>query len=438
MPVEMICAQAICDDMQLRRQAGRDGARRNVQMGDQGIFPPTSTGPGPTVPSGGDEFGGQAIGTPPVAPPPVMPDMGIAPEPEKKGGGLRGKLFAKPVVAVLCLLIGAGGMFAAVHFGLLTIGAGRAGLGTPQVMVGNAELKRQIEGLQGRIAQYTQAVGTEEEAQAAAAELAERRQSEGDIATVRQVVADMVEKQEKYDELEMYIEEINDAITTANVELNSTRSKVDIYTARREGLRGEVARFEGLVGKLEAANDRRVAVKDTLEESLTLFIVGLKESAPLVPPEFEKGKRIGRAQALQNKLAQTNWAYPALIQEFTDLFVDEIKLNSAQHYFIAKLPIEVKGVQTERWCECLALGTWAVYFQTIDRRIVGVFMNTAEVGRPTYEFITELASVEKAQIRAEIERVRPEDFEERVAMLPGAPQRVIKQKDGVARFFDLL
>jgi len=93
-------------------------------MGDQGIFPPTSTGPGPTVPSGGGELGGEALGTPPVAPPPVMPGMEIPPDLEKKGGGILGKLFAKPVVAVLCLLIGAGGMFAAVHFGFLSIGAG--------------------------------------------------------------------------------------------------------------------------------------------------------------------------------------------------------------------------------------------------------------------------------------------------------------------------
>ena len=306
------------------------------------------------------------------------------------------------------------------------------------MLIGEKQLKDQIGRLEGRIAQYSQAVGTEEEAQAAAAELAERRQSEGDIGTIRQAVADMVEKQEKYEELEMYIEEINDAITTANVELNSTRSEVDIYTARREGLRGEVTRFESLVSKLEAANDRRVAVKQSLEESLTMFIIGLKESAPLVPPEFDKDKRIAQAQMLQNKLARTNWAYPALIQEFTDLFVDEIKLNSAQHYFIAKLPIEVEGEATEQWCECLALGTWAVYYQTIDRRTAGVYMNTAEAGRPTYEFITELENVEKAQIRAEFERMRPEDFEERVAMLPGASQYVVKQKGGIARFFDSL
>ena len=425
--------------MQLMRQAGTDDARRNVQMGDQGIFPPTSTGPGPTVPSGGDEFGGQALGTPPVAPPPVMPDMGMGPEPEKRGGGLLSKLFAKPVVAVLCLLIGAGGMYAVVHFNLLKIGGGN-GSGTPglTVIAGETALKQEIDRLKGQVAVYSQAVGTEEQAQAAAAELAERQQSEGLIAEVQQAVVDMVEKQEKYDELEMYLEEINDAITTANVELNSTRSEVDIYTARREGLRGEVARFESLVGKLEGANDRRVAVKQSIEESLTMLVIGLRESAPLVPPEFQKDKRIARAQALQGKLAQTNWAYPGLIREFTDLFVDEIKLNSAQHYFIARLPLEIKGESTERWCECLALGTWAVYFQTIDRRIAGVYMNTAEIGRPTYEFITELASAEKSQIRAEFDRMRPEDFDERVGELPGAAQHVVKQKDGIARFFDLL
>jgi hypothetical protein len=330
-------------------------------------------------------------------------------------------------------------MFAAVHFGLLKIGVGPGAIeGGPSILLGDTKLQQKIGRLEDQIAVYTQAVGTEAEAQAVGAELAERRQSEGDIDTVRQATVDMVEKQDKYDELEMYIEDINEAITTANVELNSTRSEVDIYTARREGLRGEVARFESLVGNLEAANDRRVAVKQSLEESLTMFIVGLKESAPLVPPEFEKHKRIAQAQTLQSKLAQTNWAYPAMIKAFTDLFVDEIKLNSAQHYFIAKLPLEIKGEKTEQWCECLALGTWSVYFQTIDRRVVGVYLNTSEAGLPTYEFITELASVEKAQIRAELDRVRPADFEERVAILPGAPQHAVKQKDGVSRFFDLL
>jgi len=405
-------------------------------MGDQSIFPPTSTGPGPTVPSGGGEFGGQSPGTPPVAPPPVMPDMGISPDLEKKGGGIFG--FAKPVVAVLCLLIGAGGMFAAVHFGFLSIGAGSGKPGGPTVLIGREQLQQQIRQLESRISAYNNAVGTEQQAQTMAAELQERRMAEATMETVREKTKLLEEREARFDELGIYLDEINDSITTANEELNRTRSEVDIYTARREGLRGEVARFESLVGKLEAANNRRVSVKETLEESLTLFMVGLKESAPLVPPEFEKDKRIARTETLQNKLARTNWAYPALIQEFTDLFVDEIKLNSKQHYFIAKLPLEVKGEKVDRWCECLALGTWAVYFQTIDRRIVGVFMNTAEVGRPTYEYITKMANFEKTQIRAEIERVRPEDFEERVAMLPGVAQHVIKQKGGIARFFDLL
>ena len=63
-------------------------------MGDQGIFPPTSTGPGPTqqTPLGGD-FGVQDITTPPVTPP-GMPGMGMPPpEPEKKK--LRILLFQK-------------------------------------------------------------------------------------------------------------------------------------------------------------------------------------------------------------------------------------------------------------------------------------------------------------------------------------------------------
>ena len=202
-------------------------------MGDQGIFPPTSTGPGPTVPSGGDEFGGQALGTPPVAPPPVMPDMGIGPEPEKRGGGLLSKLFAKPVVAVLCLLVGAGGMFAAVHFGLLKIGAGAETPGGTQVIIGEGQLRQEIERLQGRIAVYTQAVGTEQDAQSAAAELAERRQAEDNIEVVRQNVVDMVEKQEKYDELEEEAGEITqkwddlmDDLETE--ELEPRRTDVDV------------------------------------------------------------------------------------------------------------------------------------------------------------------------------------------------------------------
>ncbi len=405
-------------------------------MGDQGMFPPTSTGAGPTRPSG-EEFGTPGIGTPPVAPPPGMPDMGEPGEPAKKGRGLLGKILSTPVVAVVCLIIGAGIMFALVQYGLLRVGAGKP-TGAPQVMVGAAELKEQIRQLNGQLVQYQQAVGDIEQAQQMAQELQQRQAAEGTIEQVMQRVADMEEKQARYDELEVYLEEINDAIVAANEERNRTRSEVDILTARKEGLIEEVAKFEDLVGKLEDANERRLAVKEAIEESLVLFMVNLRESAPVVPPEFSKTKRLARAEQLQTKLAQTNWAYPALIQEFTDLFLEEIELNSQQHYFLAKLPLEVKGQTTERWCECLSLGTWAVYFQTLDRRTVGVFMNTAEVGKPKYEFITELENAEKVQIRAAIGRLRPADFEKRIARLPGAPQQVIKQKGGVAKFFDLL
>jgi len=420
--------------MQPDRQADTV-CEEGVKMGDQGVFPPTSTDAGPTKPSG-EEFAMPDITTPPVAPPPVMPGMEGAPEPSKKGGIL-GMLLSKPVIAVLGIIVGAAAVYVAVRYGDLTIGPGGEGKG-PQVMIGDADLRNQINQLQTQLDGYAQAVGTVQQAQEIAAELAERRQSEGGIEQVRQQVADMLEKQEKYEELEVYLEEINDAITTANEELTRMRSELQIVAARNEGLKGEVAKFESLVGKLEDANNRRVAVKDAIEESLIQLMVRLKESSPLVHPEFNKEKRIARAEGLQHKLERSNWAYPELIAEFTELFLDELKLNSEQHYFMAKLPIEVKGETTEQWCECLGLGTWAVYFQTIDRRTVGVFMNTADYGRPKYEFVTELTNTERNQIRAEIERVRPEDFDERVAQLPGAPKHVIKQKGGLARFFDLL
>jgi len=412
-------------------------------MGDQGLFPPAGDMPTQPTPPGG--FGGEAIGEPPpatpppVAPPPAMPDMQPPFEPEKKGGGIAGMLTSKPVIAIVALIIGAGGVYSAVRFGLVEL-MPTAKPPTTQFIVGQAQLKQQIEQLQNRVTGYEQAFGVSsiEQAKAEAAELAERRASQGTIDVIRQKVRDMEEKEQKYEELEAYLDEINDAITTANQDLKGTQSELTIVTARNEGLKGEVAKLESLVGKLEDANNRRVAVKEAVEESIALLAAQLKDSSPLVPPEFNKDKRIARVEALRNKLAGSNWAYPELIKEFASLFVEEIKLNSEQHHFLAKLPLEVQGQPTQRWCECLSLGTWAVYFQTLDRRLVGVFMNTAEAGRPKYEFITELTNVEKGQIRAELERMRPESFDEQVARLPGVAKQVVKQKGGLARFFDLL
>jgi len=413
-------------------------------MGDQGLFPPSGDVPTqPTPPVG--EFGGEGlsapppVGTPPITPPPVMPDVQAPFEPERKRGGILDLLTSKPVVAVVALIIGAGGVYSAVRFGLVEF-MPTAKPPPAQFIVGQAQLKEQIKQSQARVAGYEQAFGvtSPEQAQAKARDLAERERADGTMDAIRQKVRDMEEKEQKYEELEAYLEEINDAITTANEYLKRTNSELTILTARNGGLRGELAKLEGLVGRLEDANTRRMAVKEAVEESMVLLAVRLKESSPLVPPEFNKDRRVGRVEALRNKLAQSNWAYPALMKEFTDLFIEEIKLNSEQHHFVAKLPLEIKGESTERWCECLSLGTWAVYFQTLDRRVVGVFMNTADAGRPNYEFITELTSVEKTQIRAELDRIRPENFEEQVARLPGAPRRVIRQKGGLARFFDLL
>lgn len=402
--------------------------------GDQPT-PDSGWGAQPTQPTPASPFGAPGISAPPAGGGGMT--GGEQPGVPKKKGGIGGLLTGKPLILIVGIVIGAGILFALVNYNIVNIG-GAVDPKAPSFAVGPEQLKQERDRFRDQLNEYTDAVGSIEEAKAKASELGERQQADGTIETIRQQVRDMEEKQQKYDELEAYLDDINDAITTANSDLVRTNSELEIVSARSEGLKGDVRKLEVLVGNLEDANNRRVAVKEALESSLSLLLVRIKESSPLTPPEYKKDKRVSRAQSLQHKLAGTNWAYPELISDFTDLFLEEIKLNSQHHYFMAKLPLELRGEFSEEWCECLSLGTWAVYFQTLDRRNVGVFLNMGKDGKQRYEFVTTLNREEAAQVRGEIARLRPDNFSEQVVELPDAPKQKVKSEHGKAGFFDLL
>ena len=82
-------------------------------------------------------------------------------------------------------------------------------------LVGDAQLKREIEQLRGTRDQYQQIVGTIDQAKTKTQELADRTGAQGTMDQLETKLADMREKEEEYDALQLYLTQINDRVAEA-------------------------------------------------------------------------------------------------------------------------------------------------------------------------------------------------------------------------------
>lgn len=235
------------------------------------------------------------------------------------------------------------------------------------------------------------------------------------------------------------LEQKNADFVKAQAEYDDLANQTAVTQARRDGLTAETQRLEGLVGKLEDANTRSTMTKETLESNVSRLLITVQEGSPLAPEKYAREARIARVQALRDKVASASWVDPALLDEYTSLYLKELEISQAREYFYAKLPVVDRfGTKSNSWAECVMNGNHGVYYRTLDGQHIGVFQNTASEGPAKYSFLDMKAdSAAAKQIEAEIFASRTPGYEEKLELL-AQKQLVVDDKSDLQKKYDSL
>lgn len=433
--------------------------------GDSGEFAsPASTPPGPTktmetpmfdsaadTPSDGlgfdkDAFGGpsgvgvaQETGTPI---PDFSPDTGVPqqaptgppPEPPRQKKGSRAVTM---VLMVLVFILGGGAMFAVEYFTPFQNPA------TVEELA--AEHKIEIDGKDSIIARLKNVrdTGEEEISQDTLDDLLSDIELRGD--ELNKLEEDVAVAESRMAESEAAlamilndVEEANERFVEAQEFLDNLKNETAITQARHEGLLAENERLTEMVGSLEVANARRQATKDTLLHNLDLMVIQIESGIPLTPERFSHAGRLAKAKALRNRATEVRWVDPALLDEYTAMYLAEMDISSSHEYFFAKIPVhDGLGSTYMKWAECLMNGNWSVYYRTIDGKHVGSYESIPGVTPPRYEFREDLPDGVRGHINSLIVAERIDDYEDKITVLR-EKQAVFETKSKTQRNFDSL
>ncbi|GMW00645.1 MAG: hypothetical protein AMXMBFR84_17820 [Candidatus Hydrogenedentota bacterium] len=240
------------------------------------------------------------------------------------------------------------------------------------------------------------------------------------------------------DNVQKDLDALNAQFAQAQSDYEELVNQTAIVTARRDGLTAEVDRLEGLTGRLEDANQRRAMTLAALVSDLEELEVLIREGSPLTPPSYSREARITRIQDLKGKAQSAKWVDPALLDEYTNMYLDELKIAGTREYFYAKIPVRDRfGTPSEQWAECLMNGNWSVYYRTLDGKHIGVFENLAMEGTPNYGFNEKLPKEVQLRIEQEVFAKRPVGFEQQLVQLAGK-QNVQDEKSDMQRLYDSL
>ncbi len=211
----------------------------------------------------------------------------------------------------------------------------------------------------------------------------------------------------------------NEEFVTAEADYEQLVNDTAITRARKEGLEAESERLQVLVGKLEDANQRRILTKATLDSNIDQLAILVNESCPLSPEEFSRDARIARVNALDQKSAGMNWVDPALLDEYTALYTQELEIAKSRKYFFAKIPVTDRfGSPSMIWAECLMNGNWSVYYRTMDGSHMGVYQNVERGSGPAkFAFVDVVDEIATKQIETEVFAARPEGYQEKLEQI---------------------
>lgn len=348
------------------------------------------------------DFGPDTAAPTSMTPPPVA-------YPPPKGGGGKSVL-----VGLVALILGL----------ILGVAAGMFVPGLPNPAVKEAEqLRADLAELNRK---YQDALGRTTEAPLSEDTIAELRAEEAELETSIATFSGQLETaQSEYtavsadlDAARTELEQTNAEFVQAQDDLDRVQNETAITQARRDGLEAEVTRLEGLTGQLEAANERRMITKDTLESNLERLEILVNEASPLAPEKYSRDARIAAVANLKQQAQNMNWVDASLLDAYTALYIQELEIGRSREYFFARLPVTDRfGTTTMSWAECVMNGNWGVYYRTLDGEHVGVYQNTAAQGSPDFDFIDVSDESARSNIEAQIFASRTEGFEEKIELL---------------------
>ena len=365
-----------------------------------------------------------------------MADLGEIPEipveiEEKKPSKGRSILVTIITIFIGIVAGGAALYFVGPKLGIVRIPGAEEPPGT--VVLGETQAQQRIADLERRLNEYT-VLGRAQEIKDWRAELDQRRQAQGTIEQVQRKVTDMEVKEAEYDALTRDLETLNERIASGQESYENTSRQNAEAESRLTGLRTEIARLEGQVGELEVADARRRAVKTTLVRDVEQLVIQIRKSIPLAPPEYRKEVRLEKVLKLKNELDNSKWVRPELLEEYTQLYLEELQIATQEKYFIAKIPLVEKKKEVKKWAECVSIGSQLAYFETLDRTFTGVCRNTNPEGPvPRYEFIVELPRTELMEIRDIMAQYRPEDYEQRIRAQLGEEVELVGKRPTAAQ-----
>ncbi|MBX7255011.1 MAG: hypothetical protein K1Y02_01525 [Candidatus Hydrogenedentes bacterium] len=361
------------------------------------------------------DFGPDTAAPTAVTPPPVAPKAPMAPAAKGGKGGGTGKMV---MAAVIMLVVGLlAGPFIEQYVPAIPYPVKTALESTTKE---RDDLKAQVKKLTENKGTTDQKPLTREQIDAMIAER-DKLTSEIDENTKTRddLLAQVASKNEELTKVTEDLNKRNEEFVQAEADYEQLVNDTAITRARKEGLEAESERLESLVGKLEDANQRRLLTKDTLDSNIDQLAILVSESCPLAPEEYSRDVRIARVNALKQKSAGMKWVDPALLDEYTSLYTQELEIAKARKYFFAKIPVSDRfGTPSMMWAECLMNGNWSVYYRTLDGSHMGVYQNTERGSGPAkFAFMDVADEVAMKQIETEVFAARPEGYEEKLEQI---------------------
>lgn len=362
-------------------------------------------------------FGGFDAGTPP---PDFSPDTdvhamnttgaGVAPPP-KRGGGA-----GIAIAGVAALLIGiVAGPFIESYLPIPTPLKGEV----QSLQTQNATLKSDNQ----RLSNLTQSGNVK---------TISREEVQNLTAELEKINAELTDKQPQLESLNddisassFELDELNGDLAEATEKFVEAQNLYDnlvnetaIIQARQRGLIAEVDRLTGHVGDLEDANTRRIASKEALGHAIDRLYVQVSEGIPLTPEKYNHAARVAAVESLRDDLGESNWVTPALMDNYTDLYLKELAVAAGEEYFFARLTVRDEfGNLSKKWAECLMRGNWAVYYRTLDGKNVGVYKNLSDGDTPHWGYVQDLPAGTRSEVEEMVFASRVDGFEEKVLAL---------------------
>ena len=382
---------------------------------------------------------GPEAATAAVPPPAPEAEAAVAEEEPKKprrggGGGLHPLIAVGIGIAAVILGIIAGGIVSA-----------KVGFLPNPLRKEVADAQNQAEQLRGQVARLKRDIadltrGQGEEGPTVTPEEAKRLKAEIEklAAQSEEIQAQLGQLRKDREMIKQDIEAKNEQYIEAEDQYQELVNETSIVKARHRGLLAEVDRLTEEVGQLEDANARRIASKKALEHDIERLAIAVREGIPLTPEKYSRRERLQDVQKLREQATSAKWVTPALLDNYTVLYLRELEIAEAKEYFFARIPVTDKlGSTHTKWAECLMMGNRTVYYRTLDGKNIGVYENIADEGAPRYAFREDLPGILQKQIEEWIFNARVKGYEDKVRIL-AQKELVLKEENEVQRVFESL